>query len=189
VTQLEAETFAFLALEQGRSAPSAPAAWRLLRQLRPLHAAMLGASPGKARLTAPGVPHTARLRLHQMVIEIRDAELALRPYRDPELAAAATATAHATGLAGDDVAAAAEAAVLVGALRARKTGQPPALKPWGTALAPLISPDLASEARWLARVSEALARPPLPGGPHDDGSLIALRGTTPPTDADGLSAR
>jgi hypothetical protein len=158
VTGLEAETFAFRALEQGDRGPSALAAWRLLRQLRPLHAAALGVFPEVAHLTAPGVPPTARLRLHQMVIEIRDAGLALRPYRDPQVAEAAAAAAQAEGLTRDDVAAAAEAAVLASALRARTAGRPMPSKPWDTGAAPPIGPDLASEARWLARVSRALAR-------------------------------
>jgi hypothetical protein len=166
VTRLEAETFAFLVLRQDHRGPSAPAARRLLRQLRPLHAATLGVFPEVAHLTAPGVPPTARLRLHQMVIEIRDAGLALRPYRDPQVAGAAAAAAQAEGLIGDDVAAASEAAVLASALRARTAGRPMASKPWDTSIVPPIGPDLADEAHWLARVSRALAR--LPGRSRGD---------------------
>jgi hypothetical protein len=189
VTHLEAETFAFLALERDQRMPSAPAAWRLLRQLRPLHAATRDVSPGTAHLKVPGISHMARFRLHQMVIEIRDAGLALRPYRDRQVAAAATAVAQAAGLAGDDAAAATEAAVLAGALLDRKAGRPAVPKPWGTGSAPPIGADLASEARWLARVSRTLARLPQPGGPQGDGSFIALRETTPPEDTNRLSAR
>jgi hypothetical protein len=188
VTSLEAETFAFRALEQGRRGPSAPAAWRLLRQLRPLHAATLGVFPELAHLTAPSVPPTARLRLHQMVIEIRDAGLALRPYRDSLVAGAAAAAAQAEGLTGDDVAAAAEAAVLASALRARTAGRPWASKPWDTGIAPPIGPDLADEAHWLARVSRALARPP--GRPQGDcPGKNSLPGIAPVAETDHLSMR
>jgi hypothetical protein len=158
-TRLEAETFAFLVLRRDHRGPSAPAARRLLRQLRPLHAAAVGAFP-EVHATMPGAPKTARLRLHLMVIEIRDAGLALRPYRDPQVAVAAVAAAQAEGLTGDDLAAAAEAAVLASALRARMARRPRASKPWDTGIAPPIGPDLADEAYWLARVSRALVRPP-----------------------------
>ena len=160
MTRLEAETFAFVALEHGHRGPSGPAAWRLSRQLRPLHTAMLDVFPELTHDAAPGLPLTARLSLHQMVIEIRDAGLALRPYRDPQIAVAAGAAAQAEGLAADDVAAAAQAAVLASALRARTAGRPAASKPWDTGPAPPIGPDLADEAHWLARVSRAFARPP-----------------------------
>jgi hypothetical protein len=188
VTSVEAETFAFRAFEQGRRGPSAPAAWRLLRQLRPLHAATLGVFPELAHLTAPSVPPTARLRLHQMVIEIRDAGLAIRPYRDPRVAGAAAAAAQAEGLIGDDLAAAAEAAVLASALRARTAGRPLPSKPWDTGAAPPIGPDLASDARWLARVSRALARPP--GRPRRDcPGENPLPGIAPVAETDPLSTR
>jgi len=65
-----------------------PAARRLLRQLRPLHAVLLDAVPEAACPEVPGRPGP-RVRLHRAVVEIREAVLALRPYAGPELAAAA----------------------------------------------------------------------------------------------------
>ena len=120
-----------------------PAARRLLRQLRPLHAALLGAVPEAARPEVPGRPGPM-VRLHRAVVEIREAVLALRPYVDPELAAAARKVVHPAGLAGDEAAAAVEASVLA-------AGGVPG---WQH----MPGPDLPSEAAWLVRVARAFDR-------------------------------
>jgi hypothetical protein len=168
-TEDEAERLVFRAMEHGRRRLPGPAARRLLRQLRPLHAALLDAVPEAARPEVPGRPGP-RVRLHRAVVEIREAVLALRPYVDPELAAAARKVMHPAGLAEGEAVAAAEASVLAAALRARVSG-PPALAAGGVpGWQHMPGPDLPSEAAWLARVARAFDRGSLAGA----GGLSAL---------------
>jgi hypothetical protein len=160
VTHMEAETFAFLALEQARPASYPPClARRALRELRPLQSALLEAVPGAAGTAAPGFWPAASSRLHQHVIQIRDAALALRPYRDARVAVAATRAARAVGFAGDELAAMVEASVLSAAIDARRAGHP-ALNTAGHTCLPLpvAGPDLRNETACLVKVSRALAR-------------------------------
>lgn len=157
VSDAEAETFAFLALAGVGHVPDR-AARRLARELAPLRAALVGAVPEAAWAGLAWDRPAARCRLHRAVIEIREAALALWPYRDLRAASADVAAALASGLNGDEAAAAAEAAILGQAIRAKITGAPPC-RTQGDALAgPVTGPDLASEAAWLARVSRAFAR-------------------------------
>ena len=159
VTQREAEELAFLAVEHARpvSYPQ-PLARRALRQLRPLHAALRAAVPQIAATAAPRIWTSPSLRLHRQVIQIRDAALALRPYRDPEAASAATSTACAAGLTGEELAAAGEAAVLAAAVSTRRSGQPVPRTPARTGGLPMPGPDLRSETAWLVKVSRAFAQ-------------------------------
>jgi hypothetical protein len=80
ITGPQADAFAFAALE-----PACQVSWltarRALRRLAPLHNALLSAVPAAHCPHLPGAG--IRRRLHQAVIEIREAELALRQYRDP----------------------------------------------------------------------------------------------------------
>lgn len=157
VSDAEAETFAFLTLA-GTGHVSNRAARRLVRELEPLRAALVGVVqeaewPGTAR----GRP-AARRRLHQAVIEIREAALALRPYRDLRAASADVAAVLAAGLDADEAAAVVEAAVLGHAIRAKNAGVPPCRASGDPVVQPVTGPDLASEAAWLARVSRAFAR-------------------------------
>jgi hypothetical protein len=80
ITGPQADAFAFAAL-----GPACQVSWlaarRALRQLAPLHRALLGAVPAGRSPDLPGAG--LRRMLYQVVIEIRDAELALRQYRDP----------------------------------------------------------------------------------------------------------
>jgi hypothetical protein len=175
VTHMEAEIFAFLVLQQAGCTLSGSSARRSLRQLEPLRAAVLDAVPAAARTAASGVSLAAQFRLHRTVVEIRDAALALNAYQDPQVATAATTAARAAGLTGDDAAAAVEAAILAGSLRAVKAGQPGSSKPGGTGLPPMLRPDLRSETAWLLKVSRALARSPLDGEPGRNDPLDSPR--------------
>lgn len=172
-TEDEAERLVLGAMEHAHRRLPGPAARRLLRQLRPLHAALLSAVPEAARTQVPGRPGP-RVRLHRAVVEIREAVLALRPYTDPQLAAAAGKVSHPAALAGDQMAAAGEAAVLAAALRAQASGTPAlptgAVPGWHTP-----GPDLRSEAAWLVQVAQAFDRDPLTG----TGKLSALPGSPP----------
>jgi Family of unknown function (DUF6545) len=61
----------------------------------------------------------ARERLHRQVIEIRDAALALRPFRTADALTAAVAVARAGGLTGEPFAASVEAGALAAAMTAK----------------------------------------------------------------------
>jgi hypothetical protein len=104
--EAQAETFASLVLAQGWEFYPPASALRALRQLNSLRIGLCGAVQEVNDLQGNYVRHTAQLRLYRRVIEIRDAMLSLKPYRDPRVAAAVTATARAAGLTGEERAAA-----------------------------------------------------------------------------------
>jgi hypothetical protein len=70
----------------------------------------------------PGMRWNIRYRLHRRVIEIRDAELILRPYAAAEVAGQAAATARSSGLRPDRAAAVVEAAIIVSSIHSRLGG-------------------------------------------------------------------
>ena len=162
LTQLDTETFAFLALERSRGRHARPAATRRLRrQLRPLHAALRAAVPDAETSIGGGARAGGRLRLYRRVIEIRSAQLALGAYQDPLLPVTADAAGRAAGLARDELAATVEATVITAALHAQQTGAAARRVTVDVSWAHRPKPDLSSEARWLARVSRAFAGSPL----------------------------
>lgn len=154
-----AEAFAFLVLDQAR-----PAVLERhdLRQLRTLHDALRSAVPDADDSALPQVGPASRFGLHRQVIEIYDVMLMLRPYRDPRAASAAAAAGRAAGLAGDELAASVEAAVLAVALQAKIAGQEARHAAGGggggDSWPPAVGAGLAEEAAWLARVSRAFAQ-------------------------------
>ncbi len=125
-------TTAYLLVLVGAALPAAVGwlgRYRRYRQLGPLWRALYRADPAIA-LDPPSVPDflavgRLRLRLYRRVIEIRDGLLALRPYRDPAVAATARDRATRAGLTGPGHDAAVEAAVVAAALRAREEGRTP----------------------------------------------------------------
>lgn len=166
VTLAEAETFAFLAMDRAHlAACSSLFARRALRQLRPLHLALCEAVPEATNAAASGGRSSARLRLYQQVIEIRDAGLALRRYRDLDVVSAAAGAARAAGLAAGALPAVVEAAVLAAAMRARNAGHPVRQEADEAALPPALGADLRSEIAWLVKVSRAFAEYSLADGP------------------------
>ncbi|MBB1247063.1 hypothetical protein GL263_26460 [Streptomyces durbertensis] len=66
-----------------------------------------------------------RLRLHRRIVEIRDAVLALQPYIDDELRAAAWRAAENSGAEGERLRAVADACWVETARRAKLAGRPP----------------------------------------------------------------
>jgi Family of unknown function (DUF6545) len=145
-----AENLAIVSLERTNRRPSRVKARRMLRQLAPLRAALLAAVPEAARVTVQTAP---RPRLNQVVVEIRDAVLALRPYFDDQVVRRARQEADVAGLTGKARACSVEAAVLAAALRAKAAGVPaPGATPtYGWQYMP--GRGLPSEAAWLVRVS------------------------------------
>ena len=157
MTRAEAEAFAFLVLDQERPAYPPVLARRDARRLRPLRAALLHAVPEATGAAMPGVRPAGRARLHLHIVEIRDAALALRPYRDPLVALDAAIAARRRGLAGDDLAAAAEAAVLAAAMDAKAAADPRPEVTGDYGWEPIVGRSLRSEAAWLVKVANAFS--------------------------------
>jgi hypothetical protein len=95
------------------------------------------------------------------VVEIRDAQLALRPFRDGRAAAEAADAALSAGLTQNERDAVIEAAMIVSALGARRNGAVPASSPDAGHGIPEPGNDLESEADRLMRVSRAVRRSPI----------------------------
>ena len=99
--------------------------WSAYWRLRPLWVALRQVIPEVMLPRPPGVRLNNRYRLDRRVIEIRDAELALRAYSPPDVPGRAEAAARSAGLDADTAVVVAEAAVIATALAARRDGQPP----------------------------------------------------------------
>jgi hypothetical protein len=112
---------------------------------------------------ARGMRFGIRLRLLRRVIEIRDAELALRPYWRAEVAALASAAARSAALSASAELAVVEAAVVIDAARARMRGALPSCDPVAYSICSAASGDLYSEVDRLVRVSRAIRRCPIAG--------------------------
>jgi hypothetical protein len=135
--------------------------WAAWFRLRPLWAMLLDGAPDVRLPPQPGTRLAARYRLHRRVIEIRDAQLALRPFRDNRAAAEAADAARLAGLTRDESDAVIEATLIVSALGARRSGAAPASSPDAGRGLPATSNDLESEAGRLLRVSRAVRRSPI----------------------------
>ena len=96
--------------------------WAAWVRLRPLWALLVEAAPDVKLPAPPGTWFSARYHLHRRVIEIRDAELALRPFQDSRAAREAADAAWRAGLSQDERDAAIEAVMIVTALDARRRG-------------------------------------------------------------------
>ncbi|MBW1602018.1 hypothetical protein JJV70_07800 [Streptomyces sp. JJ66] len=129
--------------------------YRAYRRLRPLWLALYEAIPAIA-LDAPpsgplGVvpPRELEYRLYRRVIEIRDGQLALRPYLDPDRV---RADAERLGLPEDTAPTVREALLLRSALRARAAG---ARAPGGAVEPVTHAPDgdISEEVAWLTQVA------------------------------------
>jgi hypothetical protein len=131
--------------------------WRL----RPLWAALMQAVPHVELPAGQTSRLGIRWRLLRRVVEIRDAELALRPYWRPDVAARASATTRSAGLSAELQAAIVEAAVVMDAADARIRGLPPAREPVRENLWPTAGDDLHSEVARLVTVSRVIRRCPI----------------------------
>jgi hypothetical protein len=97
-------------------------AWAAWVRLRPLWALLVEAAPHVRLPAPPRRRFSARYLLHRRVIEIRDAELALRPFRDGRAIGEAADAARLAGLSQDERDAAIEAVMIVTAIDARRRG-------------------------------------------------------------------
>lgn len=140
-------------------------AQRGCRLLFPLWSALCQADPGLSLL--PPVParrwrwrRDPGFALYRQVVEIRDAQLALRPYVRPEAGELAAAIARDRGYPPRQARAASEAAAIASALRGRALGQRFAPASTG-AVSHAGGSDLTAEIAWLASVSQTFARSPV----------------------------
>jgi hypothetical protein len=154
---------------------TSPRAWlgryRAHRRLYPLWVALWEAVPDIA-LVAPSGVWRDRLRvrhlsfaLHRRIAEIHDAQLCLRPYREPEVAEAASALGRQAGLDGVDLRAVVEAASLAAAVQAKVHHAVGRRRTPHDSVGPADSraggADLASEVAWLTRVVDAFTDSPV----------------------------
>jgi hypothetical protein len=136
--------------------------WRRLCQAVPEIALVPPSSRWRDLLTVRDL----HFRLHGRIMEIHDAQLRLRPYRDPRVAETAAALGRRAGLDGMELRAVAEATSLAAAVRALARRQPvagaqaPATTPVGMDPQREIT-DLPGEIAWLVRVAAAFRSSPL----------------------------
>jgi hypothetical protein len=136
--------------------------WSAYWQLRPLWAALRQVIPEVTLPRPPGMRLNIRYRVDRRVIEIRDAELALRAYSPPEVPGRAETAARCAGLDAGEAVAVAEAAVIITALAARRDGQPPRLDGTpGKVTGTLPGNDLRAEAAMLILVARAFRCSPI----------------------------
>lgn len=125
---------------------------RQYRWLGPLWHALYQAEPSIA-LDPPALFPT-RMRLYRRVIEIRDGLLALHAYRSPEVTEVARRSAAEAGLRGGRLEAAAEAAAVTAALRARTEGvEREGVEPLPPRTAVAGGEDLGSDTEFLSQVA------------------------------------
>jgi hypothetical protein len=137
---------------------------RSCRRLHPLWLAMHQANPELSLAAPDGTDHRwwrrdTGFRLYRQVIEIRDGELALRPYIDPGVAETATALARRAGLPDQEIQITAEAAAVAAGIAAKKQGRRRSGPPVPGAVAG--GSDLNTEIAWLTKVSRAFATSPI----------------------------
>ena len=147
--------------------------YRSYRRLRPLWLALHEAGP-EFRLLSAGPPWLLRdvgLLLYRQVIEIRDGQLALRPYVDQTVAREAVRLARRAGLPQAKADAAVEAAAIASGIAAKATGRA-AREPAVLRCAVPQDAGLTAEIAWLRTVSAAFTRSPI--------VTAAARHTPPP---------
>jgi len=139
--------------------------YRACRRLFPLWRDLCRANPGIALVPPSGsiadalAPRGTGFRLYRRVVEIRDAQLALRPHFDPRAAAHAATLCRERGITGEEAEAVSEAARLASALRAKERGvvfndfdSAPRTPGW---------PDVHREATFLGRVAHHYVHSPI----------------------------
>ncbi len=135
--------------------------WVAWYRLRPLWALLMQAAP-EVRLPAqPGTRLSASYRLHRRVIEIRDAELAVRAYPDSRAVGDAADAARSAGLPRDEREAIIEAIMIVTALAARRDRAEPCSGPAASCALSEPRNDLESETARLLLVSRAVRHSPI----------------------------
>jgi hypothetical protein len=96
--------------------------WSAYWRIYPLWNMLRQAVPEVELPPVVGTHWNIHYRLHRRVIEIRDAQLVLRPYSSAAVTKLVAAIAQESGLSSDRTAAVAEAATIISALRSRGRG-------------------------------------------------------------------
>ncbi|MFJ9418666.1 MAB_1171c family putative transporter [Streptomyces sp. NPDC101227] len=137
-------------------------AWRQYRRLRPLWHVLHEVTP-TIELTASANgfwsrfrPSTLEFKVYRQVIEIRDGQLALRSYTDPEAVRIARELGRAAGRSGKDLQAIEEATQLASMVRSRERNTLPSAHPVPRAATGPQGSDLTDEINWLVKVAEAM---------------------------------
>jgi hypothetical protein len=104
--------------------------------------------------------HQLGFRLQRRCVEIRDAQLKLRPWADPQAAAAAEALGGQAGLNGEELQVVVEAASLAAAAQAKTRRWAP-VGERTPASSVQGGGDLDTESAWLSRVAVAYRRSPV----------------------------
>lgn len=164
--------------------PSLSKAWRPVvdrcayRELEPLHQAVT------AEVAVHPVPQDAKAgigaRLYRRLMDIRDAQWALRQWMEPEVNTEAERRCNAVGLTGTDRAAVIEAAQLKFAIDRKRRG----LEPSGRVSAPLAADpeELAAELDFQRKLARAFGSSPIVKAILDDcTSTVATRDSKEPT--------
>ncbi|MET9322984.1 MAB_1171c family putative transporter [Streptomyces sp. NPDC003038] len=128
---------------------------RAFRVLNSLHRNLTEQVPEPVIPVTPALD--LRTRLYRMVIEIRDAQWALRTWMDADIARIARQEAEQAGLRGEKLAAVVEAAQLRGAIEAKRRNHPPK-RPPETPMAAAPG-DLAAELVFQQRLARAMSSP------------------------------
>lgn len=143
---------------------AAPVVWLrtswLLRRLRPLWTRLSDAVPQVKLPSRLIAPRNAQFTLYRRVVEVRDAQLVLRPYVHPDIGAWTRQAATEAGLDERRVHQLVEAAGLASALDAQASDHRYRTESDGSDT-PFrdIGSDPQAEARWLIAVSDALRSP------------------------------
>ncbi len=130
--------------------------WYAYWRLHLLWATLRRAVPQVELPRQSGTRFNVRYRLHRRVIEIRDAQLLLRPYWRSDIAGQAAAAARSAGLTEPKHSAVVEAAVIVTAVNARQQGSPPRHDDIPAEHPSALSNGLRAEAAHLILVSRAM---------------------------------
>jgi hypothetical protein len=159
--------------------------YRAHRRLYRLWRALCQAVPGIALVPRPSWWRDALsvrnlgFALHRRIIEMRDAQLQLRPFLDPQAAETATELGRQAGLHGEELRVVAAAASLAAAMDAKVEGQHAT-----GALSALSDPggtdvpaDLESESAWWVKVATAYRSPVVRMVMSQQQAVVPRRGT------------
>jgi hypothetical protein len=136
--------------------------YRSYRELYPLWSTLCESVPEIALHPTTSPVKKLEYRLYRRVVEIRDAQLALRPHGDSAVAAMAARRGEKIGLRGDDLQAVVEAAQLKAALRSRNGGTTTAANSTSADRSTVRGGDgIADEIAWLRRVARAYFHSPV----------------------------
>jgi hypothetical protein len=142
--------------------------YRAYQRLRPLWAALHQATPTIAAGRRPSrladllLMRDLEHRLYRRVIEIRDGQLAVRPYLSPADVEAANRYAATSGLTGERLCAVTEAYLLHTALRSKNNQAAVSAEP--ATFSDVHGDNLTGEVEWLTSVADAFVRLPTTSG-------------------------